>query len=204
MDIPVGGAAADSRRAAQRLADAVAAGDGEEIKEAVFDQSAALINQSMTTVIPTLKVVLESVLKKEIAAISARLDERNTIDLTWRAEWRNLQDNQSDRIYTELDRLAAATEEAAESRKKYDQAIDDLRADHDILASRVDAIDARHTELDALHAWRIEVDQKLASVAQADRDDLHAKLARIEALIDQLPAQREAERIAERNRDEPS
>lgn len=121
-----GGAAADSRRAAQRLADAVVAGDADEIKEAVFDQHAALTNQAMITVIPTLRTVLESVLKTEIAGVKSEIGRQGDIRRDQFHELEHLIDSRYDGLSVEMNTLIASQGELAHGLGKISTAVDGL------------------------------------------------------------------------------
>lgn len=159
-----GGADADSRKAGIRLAAAVQSGDVQEIQEAVHDQSAALINMSMTTVIPTLKTVLETVLRTEIGNITQRLDNRDRYDLDRRTEESTRRQAQEVHLYDELDKLgegqghimAALEATATEIKKDIGDMGETLLATVGRV-SNLEEVSQDHGQQIAAHTARIEV-----------------------------------------------
>lgn len=100
--------------------------------------------------------------------LTDQIDRRDSADLRWRADLRDHIDARFDNRDGEVDALAAAVQEAVRGLKKFEQ--------------RMDALEKR------------DRDQYVES--QSDRQQLNARLARIEALVANRPAERERERQA--------
>lgn len=104
---PAGGTDWELSEAIRLMGEAQASGDPEQIATAMRRHAEALTNAANSTMIPTLKNVLETVLRAEIGQIYARMDNHNAADLDRRTEDRVRLDKQSDYLYRELDEIKA-------------------------------------------------------------------------------------------------
>lgn len=100
-----GGTDWELSEAIRLMGEAQASGNPEQIATAMRRHAEALTNSANTTLIPTLRSVLETVVRSEVNKIHDRLDNHNRADLDWRTEERRRRDDQSDYLYKELDGL---------------------------------------------------------------------------------------------------
>lgn len=132
-----GGSAWELSEAIKLMGDAVASGDPEAIATAMRRHSEALTNAANTTMIPTLKSVLESVVKSEIGALTQRMANARQADLDWRVEDRDMRDAQSTRLYAELDGLLSSVQDGTALLGKLDARVGDVETRQGILTDRV-------------------------------------------------------------------
>ncbi len=175
----VGGSDMDSQRAGELLAAAVVAGDTDAIKQAVFDQNAALINKSMTTVIPTLKSVLESVLKAQIGALTTRMDKSDSARLKRNAQFQDHLDHRFDAFGEELTMAVGLVQEVQASQATFQDRLTGTEA-------RVTAIEADSLAIHASIARLEAVNDRLAKIeahiAGSRRDEIGKLRAELDAL----------------------
>ena len=167
-----GGTGWELQRAAKNLAAAVG---NEAARDAVLDVAAALANQSMTTVIPTLQTVLQGVMKQGFGSLEARLDRSDRASLDHRTDLRLHLDSRFDNYGTELDRLTEHT-------KGLQAGIATLQAEFQTVGETVDGL---ASQLDGIVASIVEV--------RAQAAERTAQIyARLDAHNDKLSNQEQA------------
>lgn len=105
-DAPTGGSLRDIDLAAAEMAAAVG---NEQAAAAMHNFAAALRNESMTTVIPTLQTVLQGVMKQGFDSLKAQIDRSDRASLDHRTDLRLHLDARFDNYGSELDRLIKQT-----------------------------------------------------------------------------------------------
>lgn len=198
QDKQEGGHEAELGRASTRMADAITAGDAAALRGAASDHAAALGSQATAMAASIAKPVYGKL--AEIMALlqtqaqqsetQARLardhaDKQANISRSWLGDESKRRDAQADRLYAELDELKALTKDVQSSAseiaarlKKHDEDIRGILAVQNDHAERIDLIDS-------LSAWRTGVDERIAGIEQADRDDLRAEIKDIKSALAQ-------------------
>lgn len=146
--------------ATEGLAEALAAGDAQALRKAAGDHATAL-NSQATAMAASIAAPLYTRLG-EIAAsvnhLAVIVTNARQADLGWRTEERLTRDAQSTRLYDELDRLIAASEESGRRLGKLELHVAALTARGKTADQRLDRkrveIDELKREVAELRAWR--------------------------------------------------
>lgn len=134
------------------LADAIVAADAEALRKAAGDHATALNSQATA-----MAASIAAPLYGRFDAVSAQIQElarivtnARQLDLNWRTEERLTRDAQNTRLYSELDKLITASEEAVRGQKK-------LEVGQSALNERLDSkrlrIEALELDVKELKAW---------------------------------------------------
>ena len=152
MNDTQGGTAWELATAGEQMVAARRAGDPEAEVLALIRFADGLRNSSVGVVGQVV-----SPLADQIKALAEIVTNARQHDLTWRTEERQRRDAQSTRLYEELDKLIAASEESARGLGKIDHRVDavvarlDVKrvtiADHE---QRITALESNNTRLEAL------------------------------------------------------
>lgn len=106
-----GGSSWELSEAIKLMGEAVASGDPEQIATAMRRHAEALTNSANTTLIPTLRSVLESVVKQEVGELSTRLDNSDRARLARSSEFQSHIDTKFDRMWDAVDGLKKETQD---------------------------------------------------------------------------------------------
>lgn len=150
-DTPKGGSLRDIDLAAAEMAAAVG---NEQAAAAMHNFAAALRNESMTTVIPTLQTVLQGVMRQGFGSLEARLDRSDRASLDHRTDLRLHLDSRFDNYGTELDRLTEHTRGLQAGVAALQAGFQAVGETVDGLASQLDGIVASIVEVRAQAAER--------------------------------------------------
>lgn len=178
--------------ATDNMAAALASGDPDAVRAAMGDHATAL-NSQATAMAASIAAPVYNKLEgiagqmKQLAEI---VTNARQADLTWRTEERIQRDKQNDRLYSELDKLIAASEEAARGLGKLEQDTANLKEGQarnrdamEALNERLIADEQRYTErldrkrqeLDTLNDWKQRMEVWQAEIdawrAQTRGDD---------------------------------
>lgn len=143
------------------LADAIAAGDTVALRKAAGDHASAL-NSQATAMAASIAVPVYTKLESvatQIHELARIVTNARQHDLNWRTEERTRRDTQHDRLYSELDKLIAASEETARGLGKLEARLD---VDERRLDSKRARIEALETDVAALKEWIALLEQLAA------------------------------------------
>jgi hypothetical protein len=162
---PEGGSDWELSEAIKLMGEATASGDPQQIARAMRRHAEALTNAANTIMIPTLKSVLESVVKKEIDALSLHINNSDRARLDWNTKFQEELQSRLDGHALILDAdvksLAASMEGAAIATGKAFRLAEEAQAGVGMLTGRVEILEthgAPAVVVSELHQLRADVE----------------------------------------------
>lgn len=171
-----GGSEWELSEAIRLMGEAQSSGDPSQVATAMRRHAEALTNVTNTIMIPTLRQVLESVVRSEVGAVRsdiAKLAEQNvridtrqqnadTASLSWRTELRIHIDGQFDHFGEELDSFKQETREALAALGGLEARVERVEVGQAKLEIKVESLEAHGAPakaVDELHQLRGEVSE---------------------------------------------
>lgn len=169
QDKKEGGSAWELSEAIKLMGEAQASGDREQIGTAMRRHSEALTNATNEIMIPTLKNVLETVLKSEIGTLTKRIESSDRARLLrnnqFQEELNNRLDGHAHILDEDIKRLAASVEGAAQLAGKAYRLAEEAQAGVGILKGRVESLETHGAPADAVDLLS-QLDRRVRRVEQ--------------------------------------